>query len=155
MDTKYLQPFLESAQLVFTQLCQITPQPGKVRIKEVRFHEDHLWIKIGLKGQITGDIIFGLHEKVALKVISAMMGGYDISEIDEIGKSAISELGNMISGNAGMILYNQGINIDITPPILLQYQREINELHEQKALSVPMYLGEIGYFHIQVIVNKL
>ena len=47
-------------------------------------------------------------KSVALKLVSAMMGGYAIAEMDEMGQSAISELGNMISGNASTILYNQG-----------------------------------------------
>ena len=60
-----------------------------------------------MTGQMEGDIVFGLHETVALKLVSAMMGGYPIAEMDEMGQSAISELGNMISGNASTILYNQ------------------------------------------------
>ena len=39
-------------------------------------------------------------------------------EMDEFSMSAISELGNMILGNAATIFSTQGINIDITPPTI-------------------------------------
>lgn len=49
--------------------------------------------------------------KVASKMI--MM---EVTEFDELSTSAISELGNMIMGNAATILSTKGIGIDITPP---------------------------------------
>ena len=64
-------------------------------------------------------IVFGLHEEVAIRVVSAMMGGYSITAMDEMSRSAISELGNMISGNASTMLFNQGVRVDITPPKLM------------------------------------
>jgi chemotaxis protein CheX len=153
MAVEYIHPFLDSAQLVIEQVCNISPSRGEITIKDVKLEKDHLWIKIGVKGHMEGDIIFGLHEQAALKIISAMMGGFTITEIDEIGKSAISELGNMISGNASMIFFNKGIKIDITPPLIVNSIEEI-QITEQKAISVPLTLGEMGVFQIQVVNMK-
>jgi len=100
MKAEYINPFLESAKIVIEQLVQIKPATGQLGVKDIKFVENYIWIQIGLNGQMNGDIVFGLSEQVALKMVSAMMGGYVISEIDEMGRSAISELGNMISGNA-------------------------------------------------------
>jgi len=152
MAESYINPFLDSAQLVIEQVCNVTPSRGDLAIKDIKLEEDHLWIKIGVNGQLEGDVIFGLHEQVALKIISAMMGGFTITEIDEIGKSAISELGNMISGNASAILYNQGVNIDITPPMLLDPTEKDYGFGE--GYFIPLDLGEIGQFHIQVVRMK-
>ncbi|MBP1930365.1 chemotaxis protein CheX [Ammoniphilus resinae] len=152
MAESYINPFLDSAQLVIEQVCNVTPSRGDLTVKDIKLEEDHLWIKIGVNGQLEGDVIFGLHEQVALKIISAMMGGFTITEIDEIGKSAISELGNMISGNASAILYNQGINIDITPPMLLDPAEQNHRFGE--GYFIPLDLGEIGQFHIQVVKLK-
>jgi chemotaxis protein CheX len=67
-----------------------------------------------------------------------------------MSKSAISELGNMISGNASTILYNQGIIIDITPPQVISNSDQLNI--SGKALTVPLNLGEIGQINLQVIM---
>ncbi|SEN76971.1 chemotaxis protein CheX [Paenibacillus sp. OV219] len=151
MQAEYINPFLESAKIVIEQLIQIKPSTGKLGVKEVKFVENYIWIQIGINGQMNGDIVFGLSEEVALKMVSAMMGGYEISEMDEMGKSAISELGNMISGNASTMLFNQGVRVDITPPKVLHSAQSAG-INPSKALTIPLIMEGIGQFDIQVLI---
>ncbi|WP_336788081.1 chemotaxis protein CheX [Paenibacillus sp. MMO-177] len=151
MKAEYINPFLEAATIVIEQVVQIRPSTGKLGLKNIELVENHIWIQIGINGQMNGDIVFGLSEQVALKMVSAMMGGFMISELDEIGRSAISELGNMISGNASTMLYNQGVNVDITPPRIIQ-SASAESLSAGKALTVPLIMDGIGQFDIQVLV---
>ncbi len=153
MKAQYINPFLESASTVIQQFCNVSVTQGEVALRELTFHDDHTWIRIGMTGQFEGDVIFGLHNDVALKIVSAMMGGFPVNEMDEMGKSAISELGNMISGNASTLLYNQGVTIDITPPQLVQNHETFSTTGNQ-ALSVPLDLSEMGRMEIQVVVMK-
>lgn len=152
MKAEYINPFLESARIVIEQVIQIRPSTGQLGIKDVKFVENYVWIQIGMSGQMKGDIVFGLSEDVALKIISAMMGGFTISEIDEIGSSAISELGNMISGNASTMLYNQGVKVDITPPRVLRSAQAAGFV-AQKALTIPLLMEGIGELDIQVLIS--
>ncbi len=46
--------------------------------------------------------------------------GMPVTELDDMATSAISELGNMIMGNAATIFSTKGIVIDITPPTVCQ-----------------------------------
>ncbi|MCU6710272.1 chemotaxis protein CheX [Paenibacillus sp. J5C_2022] len=151
MKAEYINPFLESAIVVIEQVVQIRPATGQLGLKDITYIENHIWIQIGMNGQMNGNIIFGLSEGVALKMVSAMMGGYAISEIDEMGRSAISELGNMISGNASMLLYNQGVTVDITPPQVIQSAGAM-DFSVTKALTVPLIVDGIGQLDIQVLV---
>lgn len=151
MKAEYINPFLESAIVVIEQVVQIRPATGQLGLKDITYIENHIWIQIGMNGQMNGNIIFGLSEGVALKMISAMMGGYAISEIDEMGRSAISELGNMISGNASMLLYNQGVTVDITPPQVIQ-SAGVMDFSVTKALTVPLIMDGIGQLDIQVMI---
>lgn len=151
MKAEYINPFLESAKLVIEQVVQIRPATGQLGIKDIKFVENYIWIQIGLNGQMNGDIVFGLSEQVALKMVSAMMGGYAISEFDEMGRSAISELGNMISGNASTILFNQGVRVDITPPKLIQSANAAG-FKATQALTIPLIMEGIGELDIQVLI---
>ncbi len=150
MQAELINPFLESARIVIEQLIQIKPSTGQLGVKDVKFVENYIWIQIGLNGQMNGDIVFGLSEEVAIKMISAMMGGYVISEIDDMGKSAISELGNMISGNASTMLFNQGVRVDITPPKVL-HSAQAAGFKTGKALTIPLIMEGIGELDIQVL----
>jgi len=152
MKAEYINPFLESAQMVIEQVVQIRPSTGAISVKDIKFVEQYIWIHIGVNGQMSGNIIFGLKEDVALKMISAMMGGYVISELDDMGKSAISELSNMISGNASTIMSNQGMSVDITPPRIVEMAQAAG-FENSKAITVPLLIESIGELDIQVIVS--
>jgi chemotaxis protein CheX len=151
MKAEYINPFLESARMVIEQMVQIRPSTGQLSIRDIKFTDHHVWIQIGLTGHMTGDIVFGLSQTVALRIISAMMGGYVITEIDEMGKSAISELGNMISGNASTMLYNQGVHVDITPPKIMESHINAGFV-TRRALAVPLIMDGIGEMEIQVLI---
>lgn len=151
MKAEVINPFLESARIVIEQVIQISPSTGSLGIKEIELVDNHIWIQVGMTGQMSGNIIFGIAEAVALKIVSAMMGGYVITEMDEMGQSAISELGNMISGNASTILSNQGVMVDITPPKLMK--SESMSFLPRRALSIPLLMDGIGELDIQVMIS--
>ncbi|MVO98012.1 chemotaxis protein CheX [Paenibacillus lutrae] len=151
MKAEYINPFLESALIVIEQVANVRPTTGKLSVKEVIFIERYVWIHIGMTGQMQGDIRFGLEESTALRMVSAMMGGFVLTEMDEMGQSAISELGNMISGNASTILYNQGIRVDITPPKVIR-DTDPQLTDAAKALTVPLLMDGIGELDIQVLL---
>lgn len=150
MQTQYLSPFLESASMVIQQMCNVAPAPGQMSVKEIACSDDHLWIMIGMTGELRGDVLYGLKKQVALRIASAMMGGYPVQELDELGKSAISELGNMISGNASTLLASRGVSVDITPPRLVEGGD--TSRFPGKAWAVPLHLGELGEIEIHVVV---
>lgn len=152
MKAEYINPFLESARVVIEQVINIRPSTGNLGLKEFRFIDQYIWIQIGMTGQMQGDVVFALHEGVALKLVSAMMGGYPVAGLDDMSLSAISELGNMISGNASTMLYNQGVKVDITPPRLMQ-SSNYTESELKKALTIPLIMDGIGELDIQVLVS--
>ncbi|BFH60931.1 chemotaxis protein CheX [Paenibacillus azoreducens] len=152
MKAEIINPFLESARSVIEQVIQVSPSTGNLGVKTVELIQNHIWIHIGMTGQLNGDIVFGIHEHVALRMVSIMMGGYVLTEMDEMGQSAISELGNMISGNASTMLSNQGVNVDITPPKVVKSE-QVTSFFPQKALSIPLLMDGIGELDIQVMIS--
>jgi len=152
MKAELINPFLESARFVIEQVANVKPTTGQLSVKNIGLLDQYIWIQIGMTGQLEGDIVFGLEEAAALKVVSAMMGGFILQEMNEIVHSAISELSNMISGNATTLLYNQGVKVDITPPKLMEsLQRQ--SIDGKRALTIPLHMDGIGELNIQVIIS--
>lgn len=151
MQAAHINPFLQSATLVLEQMCSVSPERGDLTVKIIEFKNDYVWLQIGIIGQMKGNIVFGFPEGVALKIVSGMMGGFVVTEFDEMSQSAISELGNMISGNASSILYNEGIMIDITPPKIINIQDQSEQFQNKKAMVVPLRLADIGEFEIYIV----
>jgi chemotaxis protein CheX len=116
MNDQYIQPFIDAAQSVVSQVTGLNTTLGEIYTKEVPYNSDSVVILIGLTGQIYGSVIISLPKNLACKIASIMMMGMPVNELDEIAKSAISELCNMILGNTAANLYKNNITIDITPP---------------------------------------
>lgn len=152
MKAEVINPFLESARSVIQQVVQVSPSTGSMGVKDVIPVQDHIWIQIGMTGHFSGMVVFGLQETVALRIVSAMMGGFVLTEMDEMGQSAISELGNMISGNASAILSNQGFAVDITPPQVIKTENAAG-MEPRKALCIPLLMDGIGELDIQVMIS--
>lgn len=151
MQASHINPFLQSATLVLEQMCSVSPERGELSLKIIDFKYDYVWLQIGLKGHLRGDIVFGFPETVALRIVSGMMGGYTVSEFDEMSRSALAELGNMISGNASTLLYNEGIQVDITPPKIINVGEQSIQPYNRKAVAIPLRLKDIGEFEIFVV----
>ena len=84
---------------------EITPMLGVVII-------------IGLVGDASGRVILDMSQDTALK-IATIMNEEELSEFDKLASSTLTELSNIIVGNAVTNLHELGYKLDITPPALL------------------------------------
>lgn len=116
MKPEYIKPFTEASRSIIHQVTGFEPNIGEAYIKEIPYTGDTVVVLIGLTGQLYGSAIITLSKSFACKIASIMMGGMPVPELDEIAKSAIAELCNMILGNAASNFYKNNISIDITPP---------------------------------------
>lgn len=74
---------------------------------------------IGVTGDLHGNVYFTMQEDCAKKIASAMMGGMDVPQFDEMVQSAVSELSNMLAATACTDLSERGISADISTPTLI------------------------------------
>ncbi|WP_372997506.1 chemotaxis protein CheX [Lutispora sp.] len=77
-----------------------------------------------------------------------------VEELNEISKSAISEMGNMIMGNASTILAERNINIDITPPSLLTGE-QIEISSKVSTIVIPLEIEGIGAVSINITAEEI
>ena len=112
-------------------------QVGKPYVKQTAFADDSVIIMIGITGEMRGSVIIALTYNKALEIASKMMMGMPVTELDEMATSAISELGNMIMGNAATILSTKGVGIDITPPTLCRGNLTITQSYT-KNICIPL-----------------
>lgn len=119
MNAEHINPFISVACDMLKQVCNISATRGQLYIKKSTFSADRVVILVGLAGQLKGQVFLSMDEKVACQIASAMMCGMPVPQLDDMSKSAISELGNMILGNVATTFANNGITMDITTPTLM------------------------------------
>jgi len=138
MNVEYINPFIEASINVINKMTGFSPKLGKVYIKKTPYKGDHLIILIGLTGNIQGTVVISLSVETARKIASAMMGGCEIIQLDELAKSAIGELCNMILGNTAMKFSEKNIHIDITPPTILTGDNIELSIHKSVIVCIPI-----------------
>ena len=80
------------------------------------------------------------------------MMGMPVDTFDEMAKSAISELSNMITGNASTSLASQGLEIDISPPTLITGNSVTITTGTLQTIVVPVET-EAGIFEINIALE--
>lgn len=153
MNIEYVNPFIEASQTVLKQVANIDAKLGKVYLKSSPYKGESILVFVGITGKMRGQTIFTMSKKVAFMIASAMMFGMPVDELNEISKSAISELTNMILGNTATLLYNKGIGIEITPPSLLLGENLQISPSKMKTICVPLYLSDTDVLEIDISVE--
>jgi chemotaxis protein CheX len=152
MNIEYINPFIEASQNVLKTVANLDAKLGKVYLKNSPYTSDSVIVIVGLTGKIRGQAIFNMGKRVAMNIASSMMFGMPVTELDEISKSAISEMTNMILGNTATILYNKGIGIEITPPSFLMGDNMQISPNKMKTICVPLILSNDDVMEIDISV---
>lgn len=119
MDVKYILPFLEALKGVLEQFGAADIKRGNMAKNELMHVDTDITAVVGMVGQVRGNIAYSMAEDTANKIVSAMMMGMPVEELDAMGRSALGEFSNMVTGNASTLLSNSGVQVDITPPSII------------------------------------
>jgi len=141
IKAEHLNPFLLSAKQVLQQVCQVDVQFGPISKDDFYVNGEPLFIMLGITGEITGQVCVVMGMSTAKDVASRMMMGMPVNELDDMAKSALSELGNMMMGNAATLLSNSNVLIDITPPTLLVGSAILSST-EMAVIKVPLLYND-------------
>jgi len=150
VKAEYVNPFILAVNKVFKDMCMMDLQIGKPSLSTCQYQADASIIELGLKGGLSGNVVMNLSHDTALGIVSKMMM-MPVQTIDEIGQSAISELWNMIAGNAATIFASNNIIIDITTPAY--YEGQNYSVWQGQRLSIP-FQSEAGEIYVDVDVQE-
>lgn len=141
MKVEYINPFLEAFESVVKQIMNIPVEKGQLYVKEGTQKGQEVIISIGVGGDISGNVIMSMSAEAAKGIASKMMFGMEVKELDDMAKSAISELGNMVAGNSTANYSNMGVNITITPPNLFCGKDMTIFTYKAKTICVPLKIS--------------
>lgn len=148
MGNKYIDSFTEGCQLILEQFG-IKTESGSVVLRKSPFGASATIVVIGIVGDLHGQCMLSIEEDTACFIASKMMGDMDVV-MDEVTKSAIAELTNMMVGNAVTILSQKNVMLDITPPSVLTG----NNIHistSSASLSIPFLLD--GKYNMEFCIS--
>ena len=118
MKVEFVNPFIEAACEVLESELGGEAQRGEVRLQKSATTTDEVTALVGVTGTVSGLVLYSMSLATAVALASRMMG-QEFQELDALAQSGIGELGNVITGRAGVLLSEAGYPSNITPPALI------------------------------------
>lgn len=156
MRVEYINPFVESAYNVLTEVLQADVERGELYLKSQAMPMLGVAAIVGLAGDVEGRVLFDMELSTGINVASAMLASMDmegVTELNDMARATITELANMITGQAVTKLHNLGFKFDLTPPAIFSGQNMEVSDPDFEALIVPMGLP-MGKIEINVAVRE-
>jgi chemotaxis protein CheX len=145
-------PFLEASARVLMQMCGETVGKGSLfRVRSPQTSDD-VSALIAITGGVAGLVIYSMSLETARALASKMIGD-TIDDFDMMAQSAIAELANMITGQAGIGLERNGFNSDMSPPVLLVGHGSSIATFNLTRLVVPLVLS-CGAFNVDIAIKE-
>ncbi|PCJ17208.1 MAG: chemotaxis protein CheX [Candidatus Cloacimonadota bacterium] len=142
IDVKILNPFFTSSFEVISEMAEgAKVTKGKLSLTDSsKFKSKGLAVIIGVTGVIEGRVILDMPISVAVKLAS-LMNFEEITKSNELVRSSLGELGNMISGKAVSRLMEQGYQLNITPPSVFEGEGvTVSDTFSQQNIQAPLIL---------------
>lgn len=148
MKVEFINPFVTAASEVLKAEVNVEVQKGDITIEASSFTSQEVTVMIGVTGQIMGIVLYGMSEKTAKNIVSAMLNEH-IVVFDKMAESGVAEMGNVITGIASAELEKSGYTCNIAPPSLISGKGVIISTIDIKRLVIPLNT-ELGELQISV-----
>ncbi len=109
------EAFSSSIKEVLISLCDCDVTMDNPQITNLSKTQGDINIILELNGKLRGQVIYAMSDDFSLGIASHMME-MPIDEIDNLTLSALSEIGNIITGNATTKLESLGFYCETTIP---------------------------------------
>src|SRR6202163_4514652 len=144
MRMELIQPFINAADAVFSELLQSSAKILDLTMDENTYRRKGIAALIAIKGDIEGRVILDLAPEVAMKVAS-QLAGTQLPESEQVIRETVCELANMVIGNSVTLLNDQGFRFKVFPPEIHMSEEGLGGSTDTEAmvLCVETPCGEI------------
>jgi chemotaxis protein CheX len=151
LKVEFINPFIQAATEVLESELGGDAQRGSVRVQKSAFTTDEVTALVGVTGTVSGMVMYSMNEATARSIASRMMG-QEFAEFDALAQSGIGELGNVITGRAGVLLSDAGYASNITPPALVVGKGTMVTTLELNRLVFPLET-DVGELEVQIVLK--
>ena len=152
MKVEFMNPFIDAAKTVIETEIQSEIQRGAMTLLTSPSTTRDVTAIVAVTGKIQGIVLYGMSRETALAMVSAMMG-QEFAELDDLAISGIAEMGNVITGTAGVALEKSGYPSKLAPPVvIIGNGTKISTLDIQR-LIVPLST-KFGDVEVQIAIKE-
>jgi chemotaxis protein CheX len=146
LNAEYVNPFIQGSQKVLISMVGEQPVLGKVFLKKPPYEAQPVAVAISTIGNPEITTVLTMSPFVGCYLASKMMRS-PVVVLDDMSKSALCELANMIAGNVATLFSQKGIIVDITTP---EYFGGSYPPLTRDTVCIPLIFQEKHIFEIDV-----
>ncbi len=153
MNGKVIERFVNAGRQVLSTELGTPIAVGQLSAEKDNYLTKDVTTLVGVTGDLRGMVIFGMSKKVALYLVSAMMGGQEFGELDAVAESGIAELGNVVVGSSVTSLAELGYKCGITPPAVILGKNTVLSTPNMHRLVFPLQTPS-GVIEMQLALRE-
>jgi len=116
MKMELIQPFINAADAVLSQTFACAINVSDISMEQQAYTRRATASMVEITGDIEGRVIFDVDDAAAMKVASSL-AGMELEHDPQLVRESVSELANMVIGNAVTSLNDQGFRFRVHPPV--------------------------------------
>lgn len=151
MKVEFVNPFIQAATEVLESELGGESQRGELRLQKSAVTTDEVTAIVCVTGTVAGLVLYSMNETTALAIVSRTMN-QDFREFDALAQSGIGELGNVITGRAGVLLSQAGYPSNMTPPAVVVGKGTMVTTLDLSRLVLPLETA-VGGLEVQIVLR--
>jgi chemotaxis protein CheX len=134
MKMELIQPFINAADAVLAETLACPVTVSDISMEEEAYQRRATAVLIEISGDIEGRVIFDVEDAAAMKVAATISGCPDLDPDPQLIRETVSELANLVIGNAVTALNDQGFRFKVHPPEEHSGQQGLSGTEDTEAL---------------------
>ena len=143
MDVNHVTPFIVGFNTVIPPLGFKRIDKGQLQVKKRNFTGSGIIIIVGMVGQLKGNVVYVIGAEAAKKIASVMMNGKPVEALDDMAKSALGELANMLAAHAATAFSAMKMLIKISTPACFEGNDITVTMSASKVFGVQMLVDDM------------
>lgn len=153
MKAEFANPFINAAITTFMKEMKVKLSRNELKLKDSPIPSKDVSIVIGVTGAVKGQVVYSMDDTMALSIAKAMLPGKLPNDLKKLTNSAVSEMANIITGQASITLAGESLMIDITPPAVINGKGFTMDFLNNQTICLH-FLSEIGSLEINIALTE-
>ncbi len=153
MKAEFANPFITAAVDVLEKETGVKLSRKDLKLKSAPIPTLPISVIIGVTGPVRGQVVYSMDEDFAFAIAKAMLPSKLPVDQHRLTYSAVSEISNMITGQASIALAGENQTIAITPPAVF-----VGNNMQVDFLNVPTialsFISELGVLEINIALSE-
>ena len=153
MNSQYVQMIISSFHSVLESIVSSPIVRSEIRKNQRDSGSQDILVMVGIVGDVDGQVYMSMDSQAGRSLASQMLGGIEVEDRD-LMVSAVSELCNMVVGNACINMSETNAQVDMMPPAIVTHITA-GAAQEHHIYAISFSLDNLGNVDLDMLMKAI